>query len=269
LTAGLLRAASQAPPASSHDAPFETHYIKPLQCGGSDESFILRNAPDVTSTKTLFRWETPASPHVAARMENLPVSDEQVLDALNSHLQPLCTKENASIWIESAGGVLSPSSSSPTNNSPHHAKDTTGWGWVTQGDLYKSLGGMLSVVLVGDGRLGGISVTICSLEALLNRKYIVAGILLLRQEDEGDYDEDLNQRALQEYVTNVSRTNPLLAHLPLFHDPEGAIVSLPMLPPEPKPLQDWYSSTEVKSLLSVFVHNHLFPYWKWERHNKV
>jgi bifunctional dethiobiotin synthetase / adenosylmethionine---8-amino-7-oxononanoate aminotransferase len=257
LTAGLLRAASEPPSSSSKASHFETHYIKPLQCGGSDESFVLRNAPDVTSTKTLFRWETPASPHIAARMENHPVSDEQVLYALNNHLQSLYTKENASIWIESAGGVLSPSSSSPTNNSQHHARDTTGWGWMTQGDLYKSLGGMASVVLVGDGRLGGISVTLSSLEALLNRKYKVAGILLLRQGD-GDYDEDVNQRALQEYVTSVSRTTPSLAHLPLFHDPERSIVSLPKLPPESEPLTDWYSSTEVEACLSAFVHSHLF-----------
>jgi dethiobiotin synthetase len=198
-------------------------------------------------------------------MENFPCSDDQVLHALSSHLQPLYTKENASIWIESAGGVLSPSSSSPANHSQHHAKDTAGWGWMTQGDLYKSLRGMFSVVLVGDGRLGGISVTLCSLEALLNRNYTVAGILLLHQED-GNYDEDVNQRALQEYVTTVSRTNPSLAHLPLFHDPDRAIVSLPVLPPEPEPLTDWYSSSEVKSSLSVFVHDHLFQYWKLEGH---
>jgi hypothetical protein len=99
----------------------------------------------------------------------------------------------------------------------------------------------------------------------LNRKYAVAGILLLRHEDE-NYHEDVNQRALQEYATSVSRTNPSLAHLPLFHNPEGAILSLPPPPPEPEPLTDWYSSTEVTTSLSEFVHHHLFQYWKGEPH---
>ncbi|KAG7354760.1 AAA domain containing protein [Nitzschia inconspicua] len=267
LTAGLLQAAA-TPPESNNDS-FSTHYIKPLQCGGSDEGFVLRNASCVTSTKTLFRWETPASPHVAARMENKPVSDEQVMQALHSYLQTIPRKDKygtvpskfSSIWIETAGGVLSPSSSSPDNNSTWHSKDSSGSGWVTQGDLYRPLGEKAAVVLVGDGRLGGISVTLCSLEALWRRGYTVAGVLLLRY-GEGDYAEDVNQRALQEHITGLAGTDSFHRASPLFQDPERSIVSLPVLPPEPVPLTDWYSSSEVKRTLSSFVHEHLFQHWE-------
>jgi dethiobiotin synthetase/adenosylmethionine--8-amino-7-oxononanoate aminotransferase len=130
---------------------------------------------------------------------------------------------------------------------------------VPQGDLYTPLRDTGSVVLVGDGRLGGISVTLSSLEALLHRKYNVSGILLLRH-GEKDYDDCTNQHALQEYITSHAAcvgdrdSSPIL-----FDDPEKSIVSLPKLPPEPEPLTEWYESTDVSTTLSSFVHDHLIP----------
>jgi hypothetical protein len=98
---------------------------------------------------------------------------------------------------------------------------------------------------------------------LLHRDYVVAGILLLRH-GEGDCDEDVNQRALQEYVTSrvVERADTSEGSSPLFQDPDRSIVSLPKLPPEPEPLTDWYDSKEVTTTLSSFVHDHLFLHWK-------
>ncbi|KAL3902707.1 MAG: hypothetical protein SGILL_010729, partial [Bacillariaceae sp.] len=151
---------------------------------------------------------------------------------------------------------MSPSSSSPKNDTPLHAKDSSGWGWKTQGDLYMTLQDQSSVVLVGDGRLGGISVTLASLEALLRRNYAVAGVLLLRN-GEDDYAEDVNQRALQEYLSSSTSRLDLPANAlqsPLFMDPEVSVVSLPRLPPEPEPLTEWYESQEVEELLGTFVH---------------
>jgi dethiobiotin synthetase/adenosylmethionine--8-amino-7-oxononanoate aminotransferase len=169
-----------------------THYIKPLQCGGSDERFIIRYAPNTTSSTTLYEWETPVSPHYASRLEQYPVSDEQVLTSLRDCLDGL--KGASHVWVETAGGVLSPSSSSPDNSSPRHAHDKSGWGWVTQADLYRPLIERSSVVMIGDGRLGGISSTLSSLESLLVRGYNVSGVILL----ESGYD---NQEAIQEYAS--------------------------------------------------------------------
>ena len=72
--ARLLKAATAADAAVASPA---THYIKPLQCGGSDEGWVRRHA-EITSTatdltpissysaQTLYRWEMASSPHLAS-----------------------------------------------------------------------------------------------------------------------------------------------------------------------------------------------------------
>ncbi|EED95608.1 hypothetical protein THAPSDRAFT_260757, partial [Thalassiosira pseudonana CCMP1335] len=120
--------------------------------------------------QTLFSWETPASPHLASRWENLPVSDEQVVSALTSSLNDITVGTDvergmATTIVETAGGALSPS------------KGAAHWGWSTQADLYSPL--KLPVVFVGDGKLGGISVTLSSLEALWNRGYQVDAVVFI------------------------------------------------------------------------------------------
>lgn len=209
ISAGLVRATTSMDH-SDRGKNITTNYIKPLQCGGSDQRFIEKHTADVASltTQTLFVWDTPASPHVAARKENKPVSDEQVIVALQDCLSNIyppdldrSSKDDNDLtnmdftWIETAGGVLSPSSSSPENKSPKHAIDAseTSWGWVTQGDLYQSFLDYGSVVLIGDGRLGGISATLSSLESLLLRGYTVSGLILLETGHS-------NRQALVEYA---------------------------------------------------------------------
>lgn len=143
---------------------------------------------------TLFSWETPASPHVASIKENQPKSDKEVLSTIESKLvENAATCKKSTTWIETAGGVLSPSSASPLNQTSVHAI-TNDWGWSTQGDLYRPLARMAPVVLVGDGRLGGISATLCAMESILVRGYNLVGMVLL----ETGYD---NASALREYAS--------------------------------------------------------------------
>jgi dethiobiotin synthetase/adenosylmethionine--8-amino-7-oxononanoate aminotransferase len=272
-----------------------THYIKPLQCGGSDEAFLRKHVPtdNLTSAKTLFRWETPASPHTASRIENFPISDEQVLKTLIDYIEGLTTTstrplqqrtdlndhdqrydeewvstestfalvpDSSSIWIETAGGVLSPSSSSPHNNQRYHAKNSTGWGWVPQADLYMPLREVVSVILIGDGRLGGISATLSSLEALVTRGYNVSGILMIRPDGEEKNQHTTNREALIEYARSVA-SSMNAPTCPIFHNPEASILNFPALPPEPEPLMEWYTSPEVVGL-THFVRDHLFRTWR-------
>jgi len=281
LTSALVQASYEKQAKSDHKttSSIATHYIKPLQCGGSDEAFIRRYAPGLSSSKTLFDWKTPVSPHLASRIENRPVSDDHVLFTLNDHLRKLkissastaATKEilssssptsycSSSIWIETAGGVLSPSSSSPNNYGSHHAKNSAGWGWSTQADLYIPFQNRSSVVLVGDGRLGGISTTISSLEALVNRNYTVGGILLIQDtESTSSTTNDMNEEALKEYIYSYTSIDRQLEknYGGLFDNPDNSIISLPKLPPEPEPLNEWFASNDVKLPISNFVHNHL------------
>lgn len=191
VSAGLVRASLQNASSSI------VNYMKPLQCGGSDQAFVEKHVEDDANanlqTQTLFSWETPASPHIASIKENFPKSDKEVLDAVQSALTDISSdsKSSSTTWIETAGGVLSPSSASPLNQSPTHAV-TNGWGWTTQGDLYRPLSELAPVVLVGDGRLGGISATLSAMESLVLRGYNVMGMVVL----ETGYD---NISALRDY----------------------------------------------------------------------
>lgn len=293
--------------------PSGVHYIKPLQCGGSDEHFVRRHLPQqpqlhqqqqqqqqygqhssssssnknhenfVVGLHTLFQWDTPASPHLASRLENKPVSDEAVLSALGdklswitttcattatataaandeeTHVQSSSTTSGINrIWIETAGGVLSPSASSPRNNSPRHAasllsENKTSWGWSTQADLYSSL--HLPAVLVGDGRLGGISATLSALESLIVRGYDVHAIVLIdstttptyQDHDHGAIiikEEHSNVHALQEYARRKLKLRSGSGR-PLLQHPDS-IVALPPLPPIDVPLDEYLESCLVQ-----------------------
>jgi dethiobiotin synthetase/adenosylmethionine--8-amino-7-oxononanoate aminotransferase len=226
------------------------YYIKPLQCGGSDEAFVEAHAPNVKAD-TLFSWKTPASPHVASIRENNPVSDAQVLSAIHGALSEI--PESSTVWLETAGGVLSPSAASPENKSPKHAPSQKQWGWTTQADLYQPLIGAAPVVLVGDGRLGGISATLSSLESLILRGYTVNGIALI----DGGYD---NVSALRDYAMRQVKIRSGTGRR-LFENLESSIVALPALPPEPEPLTQWYDSDEVSDTFEGF-YSHLLESWK-------
>ena len=238
VSAGLVRAA----------ASFENlvvNYIKPLQCGGSDESFVHRHFGDDhrgrVESHTLFNWDTPASPHLASRLEGAPVSDKDVLRRVIATLDvvknPKSSPGDFVTILETAGGVLSPSSSSPQNK-PNLGNKF--WGWSTQADLYSSLG--LPVVFVGDGRLGGISVTLSSLEALWSRGYKVDAIVFIEGKAEEDGTQikfgQGNTEALREYMS-MRGENEQNAHRLIDKE---AIVCLPELPPMPLPLDTWYEN---------------------------
>ena len=285
VSTGLVRAAATT---AAADATSSVNYIKPLQCGGSDESFVSSHRDDRTGDerratteeglageetpprpivdvdcRTLFRWETPASPHLASRWENLPVGDAEVLSSLRSSLRSIEEGTNGSIVtiIESAGGVLSPSSSSPCNNAPA-ATGSRFWGWSMQADLYAS--SKIPVVFVGDGKLGGISVTLASLEALWSRGYRVDAVVFIEGvgDEGGDgMDEDEsgilfgkgNAEALREYVTmqqlrGQEQESPDIESNSLKGRPSiidrDAIICLPPLPPMPVPLDGWYKRNQ-------------------------
>lgn len=239
VSTGLVRASL------SNSSSAITQYIKPLQCGGSDAGFVERHCQQKGENEsklrvtTLFEWESPTSPHVASRLENKPISDDQVLSALVAKLA--ASDPNTTTYVETAGGVLSPSCSSPENTRPSHAHSDgdNSWGWRTQGDLYQPLLGQLPVVLVGDGRLGGISVTLSALESLIVRGYDVAALILIATEQ---YD---NVSALREYASRKLALRSGCGES-LFPTPMQSIVSLPPIPSDPlEPLDEWFANDQV------------------------
>jgi len=113
---------------------------------------------------TEFAWKIAAGPHVAEKLEGRPVTDEDVVNAVRNRLEEFYNNDtnnnnNKFALVETAGGVASPSSS---------------------GNLQSNVLARcrLPAILVGDGRLGGVSVTLTSYESLLLRGYDVACIVL-------------------------------------------------------------------------------------------
>ncbi|KAL3684990.1 hypothetical protein R1sor_003012 [Riccia sorocarpa] len=140
--------------------------------------------------RTLLAWFDPVSPHYAAEMEGTVVEDSDVIQSILSSLKT-CTRNNllqrsplkageqneSEKWaiVETAGGVASPGPSG-----------------TLQCDLYRPL--RLPCVLMGDGRLGGISSTISAYETLHLRGYDVEAVVLL---DAGLANEMFLEKYLQ------------------------------------------------------------------------
>ncbi|KAI1797454.1 onanonoxo-7-onima-8-eninoihtemlysoneda [Ganoderma leucocontextum] len=154
------------------------HYLKPVSTGplsDADDERVLVLAGqhgDRVRSKCLFRFDDPVSPHLAARranesgrVERVVPTDDAFVNAVASHVRSCAEKVTAysHMYVETAGGVHSPTLSG-----------------TTQLDSYRPL--FFPTILVGDSRLGGISSTIASYEALLLRGYIVDAILLFRDE---------------------------------------------------------------------------------------
>ena len=212
VSAGLVRASNK-----------NVRYIKPLQCGGSDAKFVERHmsgAANNVTTKTLFTWKTPTSPHLACQIENKFVSPQQLRQTLHDTLNSPQNKYEMTI-VETAGGVLSPTSCGTDDP------------WIPQANLYQSLLSpsqkeAVKSILVGDAKLGGISCTISSLEALLLRTYTVSAIVFVGSDD---------------YCDNASTLNEYIPRLQIPNKP--IILSLPPIPSDENiPLHSWYDQTQ-------------------------
>ncbi|XP_021755387.1 bifunctional dethiobiotin synthetase/7,8-diamino-pelargonic acid aminotransferase, mitochondrial-like [Chenopodium quinoa] len=112
--------------------------------------------------RTLCAWNEAVSPHLAVEREGGGVEDEEVLEMVEKCLwMGVEGEEKSECWslIETAGGVASPGPSG-----------------TLQCDLYRPF--RTPAVLVGDGRLGGISGTISAYETLKLRGYDVVAVVL-------------------------------------------------------------------------------------------
>ncbi|KAL9442451.1 hypothetical protein AB3S75_020875 [Citrus x aurantiifolia] len=146
--------------------------------------------------KTLFAWEEAVSPHLAAERESGGVvGDSKVIETLGKCLRDGLESEidrgkrEILCIVETAGGVASPGPSGSL-----------------QCDLYRPF--RLPSILVGDGRLGGISGTISAYESLKLRGYDVVAVVF---EDHGL----VNEVPLMSYLRNRV---PVLVLPPLPQD---------------------------------------------------
>ncbi|EPS97264.1 hypothetical protein FOMPIDRAFT_1061893, partial [Fomitopsis schrenkii] len=165
LTTALVRASALS--------NIPAHYLKPVSTGpiqDADDRHVKRFAPSIRDVDIrahcLFRYDEPVSPHLAARLSNRQAdvpSDEVFVTAVAQHIRHTAqhTHKYAHMYVETAGGINSPTLSG-----------------TTQVDAYRPL--FLPTVLIGDGKLGGISTTISSYESLLLRGYMIDLVLLFK-----------------------------------------------------------------------------------------
>eukprot|EP00842_Homolaphlyctis_polyrhiza_P006664 jgi/Hompol1/699/HPOL_005386-RA len=148
-------------------------YLKPVQTGfpvDSDERHVQSFCPSA-ATKTLFTYTEPASPHLTAIKENRFISDEQLRSSVLETVDGFAETLNGHlgiVFLETAGGVHSPAMSGSL-----------------QSDVYRPF--RLPSLLVGDSKLGGISTTLSSYEALRLRGYDVPCIVMFENRR---YDND-------------------------------------------------------------------------------
>lgn len=128
--------------------------------------------------ETMYAWKEAVSPHLASEIESCVVEDSRVVETMEERLRIGLEghKMDAFCVVETAGGVASPGPSG-----------------TLQCDLYRPF--RLPGVLVGDGRLGGISGTVSAYETLKLRGYDIVAIVL---EDHGL----ANELALLSYLKN-------------------------------------------------------------------
>ncbi|KAI3754628.1 hypothetical protein L1987_54415 [Smallanthus sonchifolius] len=157
--------------------------------------------------KTIFAWKEAISPHSATEREGTFVGDDDVLVLLKKCLE-IGVDSNGNgegrvlSLVETSGGVASPGSSGSL-----------------QCDLYRPF--RLPSILVGDGRLGGISGTISAYESLTIRGYDVVAIVL---EDHG-----------------LENELPLLSYL----RNRVPVLVLPSIPKDPlDDLMEWFDESQ-------------------------
>ena len=172
---------------------------------------------------TLFAWNAPVSPHVAAASEGRGVDDTQLVEATRLELAEFfrggpepssaggaATARTPFALVETAGGVASPAPSGSL-----------------QCDALRPLN--LPAILVGDGRLGGISATICAAESLEARGHAVDAVVLLADAAMPLGNADALRAHFEARNQALARHAPPDAPAP---PPAPPILELPPPPPE-------------------------------------
>lgn len=176
-------------------------YLKPIATGhDSDERHVAAFCPQIRSTRTIYHWPDVVYPHLVAKMaEAFPPApgNDTVLDDIREAALAFddmyWRDKNRWMFVETAGGVLSPMPIPSIS---------------TQADMYSKL--RLPVILIGDGKLGGIGATISAYESLRLRGYDVELVLLFKGED----GNDINADYLKGYFESESNGNILVKCIP-------------------------------------------------------
>ncbi len=162
VTAGLARALRRR--------GINVGVMKPVASGtralgvdANDDAVLIKTAAGVDNPYDIIsplHYQNPLSPHIAARLENKTVSPEQALTAIRTAFDTLCATHEV-VLVEGIGGLLVPVTDR-----------------FTIGDVAKALD--LPALVVSADRLGMISHTLLTLEAIRQRELECVGVVLKR-----------------------------------------------------------------------------------------
>ncbi|SPN74147.1 ATP-dependent dethiobiotin synthetase BioD 1,dithiobiotin synthetase,dethiobiotin synthase [Chlamydia serpentis] len=129
----------------------KAEYWKPIQAGSleNSDSSIVQQLSGVYCHPEAYRLHMPLSPHKAARLENVVIEEKSIYPP----------KTSSTLIIETAGGFLSPCTSSSL-----------------QGDVFSSW--PCSWILVSKAYIGSINHTCLTIEAMRSRNLNILGIIL-------------------------------------------------------------------------------------------
>ncbi len=159
-------------------------YWKPVQTGIEEDNDTetvraLANCSAEEIHDQGFRLEKPLSPHFSARLANVEITIEKILNFNNK-------TENKFYIVEGAGGILVPLNENDLMI-----------------DLMKELN--LPVLIVSRSGLGTINHTLLTIEALRNRKLEILGVVM-------NGEPNLENKKAIEHYSNVR----VLAEMPKF-----------------------------------------------------
>jgi len=250
VSAGLSRAALHA--------TRKVCYIKPVQTGDMDQYFVkfYTNPEGVRDIhfRTLRHWiagyNGPADQSIGPDKDIV----DDILREIDTFESTLPLAEGASsrtsgtapfCVVETAGGVLSPGPNQSLQADMYRPLQQRKHGTKEGENMRKARGG-LPVVLVGDSGLGGISGTLCALEALQRRGYSVRALVFV---DKPCSDKLQNTSHVQHQLVNGFLSTASCAQLSsdsgavssLLSPAVPAIINLTPLPQNSQQLLfDWF-----------------------------
>lgn len=149
-------------------AALKARYWKPVQAGldeETDSETVARLAPGALVHPEAYRLETPASPHLAARIDGVTIEPARL--ALPAGDGPLV--------VEGAGGALV-----PLGEGLLYADQFARWGQEAE----------MPVVVAARSGLGTINHSLLTLEALRARGVTVAGIAFIGPRGEAEAESE-------------------------------------------------------------------------------
>ena len=158
-----------------------------MGCGLLPEDTEHLTAPEI--------YTFPASPHLAAKLDERPINLEKILNAVH-----LLQERYEIVLIEGAGGLAVPLTEDLLT-----IDFAAGQNWP--------------LILVTSGRLGSLNHTILSLEAAMSRQMKIAGVIYNESPKSDPLIEADSERMIRQYLRRF-RQPETLVRLPEVHAPD-------------------------------------------------